>query len=180
MGQHIEADTNKNVLKRICSQGVNKKNADMNKSVFKSILHNIGVVAVGFIFAFIGVGMDKLFGLSAFHSNYVVALGSVLIAIGFLLRVWAAYLFYEHNMRVIRLFTQAHLITDGPYRFTRHPLYLGGNVFIMLGAALVLGTPGGVTDPAYGRRHRQYLALWDGIYGLDRSAPWCHYRHFGG
>ena len=114
----------------------------MNKSVFKSILHNIGVVAVGFIFAFIGVGMDKLFGLSAFHSNYVVALGSVLIAIGFLLRVWAAYLFYEQ--RVIRLFTQAHLITDGPYRFTRHPLYLGGNVFIMLGAALVLGTPGGV------------------------------------
>jgi protein-S-isoprenylcysteine O-methyltransferase Ste14 len=44
-------------------------------------------------------------------------------------------------MRVISLSPQGSLITSGPYRFTRNPLYLGGNVFIFFGAALVLGSP---------------------------------------
>ena len=47
-------------------------------------------------------------------------------------------------MNVIVLSAQTYLITDGPYRFSRNPLYLGGNVFIFLGASLVLGTLGGI------------------------------------
>jgi protein-S-isoprenylcysteine O-methyltransferase Ste14 len=60
---------------------------------------------------------------------------------GFLLRVWATFHFYEHRMRVISLEPQAALITSGPYRFSRNPLYLGGNVFIFFGAALLFGSP---------------------------------------
>jgi protein-S-isoprenylcysteine O-methyltransferase Ste14 len=44
-------------------------------------------------------------------------------------------------MRVISLKPQTTLITSGPYRFSRNPLYLGGNVFIFFGAALFLGSP---------------------------------------
>jgi protein-S-isoprenylcysteine O-methyltransferase Ste14 len=44
-------------------------------------------------------------------------------------------------MKVISLTPQAHLITTGPYRFSRNPLYLGGNVFIFSGAALLVGSP---------------------------------------
>jgi protein-S-isoprenylcysteine O-methyltransferase Ste14 len=44
-------------------------------------------------------------------------------------------------MKVISLSPQAVLITSGPYRFTRNPLYLGGNVFIFFGAASLLGSP---------------------------------------
>jgi protein-S-isoprenylcysteine O-methyltransferase Ste14 len=42
---------------------------------------------------------------------------------------------------LISLSPQRALITSGPYRFSRNPLYLGGNAFIFLGAALLLGSP---------------------------------------
>src|SRR5215831_10493777 len=113
-------------------------------NLLKSILHNIGVVAVGFLFALVGAGTDRLLGVASFQSLFALVLGSALLAAGFLLRVWATYHFYCRQMNVIVLSAQTYLITDGPYRFSRNPLYLGGNVFIFLGASLVLGTPGGI------------------------------------
>jgi protein-S-isoprenylcysteine O-methyltransferase Ste14 len=57
------------------------------------------------------------------------------------LRLWATSHFYAHRMRVISLEPRATLVTSGPYRFSRNPLYLGGNVFIFSGSALLLGSP---------------------------------------
>jgi protein-S-isoprenylcysteine O-methyltransferase Ste14 len=113
-------------------------------SVLKSVLHNIGVVVVGFGFALLGRELDSLLGIAAFHSVVVAVAGGVLVTLGFLLRVWAAFHFYEQQMRVIVLVPQQHLITSGPYRYSRNPLYLGGNVFIFLGAVLLLGSPSGI------------------------------------
>jgi protein-S-isoprenylcysteine O-methyltransferase Ste14 len=110
----------------------------------KSVFHNVGVVCVGFLLAWIGVGLDLLFGVSEFHFIATIALGSALLAAGFLLRIWASVYFYRRKMKVISLVPQSHLITSGPFRLSRNPLYLGGNVFIFFGAALVLGTPTGV------------------------------------
>jgi len=87
--------------------------------LLKSILHNIGVVLVGLGLAYLGTVVDSLLGL----------------------RVWATFHFYAHRMRVISLEPQETLITSGPYRFSRNPLYLGGNVFIFCGAALLFGSP---------------------------------------
>ena len=113
-------------------------------NLIKSFLHNSGVLVVSFAFALIGVGLDYLFGIARFYSPLAIAAGSLLLAAGFLLRVWATYHFYQQNMKVIVLHTQQSLITGGPYRLSRHPLYLGGNVFMFLGATLLLGTPSGV------------------------------------
>ncbi len=44
-------------------------------------------------------------------------------------------------MKVIKLTPQNTLITEGPFRYSRNPLYLGGNLFIFLGAVLVVGSP---------------------------------------
>jgi protein-S-isoprenylcysteine O-methyltransferase Ste14 len=110
-------------------------------NLLKSILHNIGVVIVGLGIAFVGTKVDSLLGIPAIASSLVQALGLILLALGFLLRVWATVHFYAHKMRVISLEPQKTLITSGPYRFSRNPLYLGGNVFIFFGAALLFGSP---------------------------------------
>lgn len=110
----------------------------------KGILHNISVVIVGFAVAAIGAGIDRLAGIGDFRSVAAAAVGCLLLLAGFLLRVWATWLFYRNRMKVISLSPQRTLITSGPYRFSRNPLYLGGNLFIFLGAALLLGSPAAV------------------------------------
>ena len=97
---------------------------------------------VGFAFALVGTKIDSWLGLHAFQSVFAAVAGCLCLAAGFLLRVWAAFHFYQHQMKVISLKPQGTLVTSGPYRFTRNPLYLGGNVFIFFGAALLLGSPG--------------------------------------
>jgi len=110
-------------------------------NLLKSILHNIGVLLVGFVLAWLGTIVDSHLGISTFSSLPARAVGSMMSALGFLLRVWATVHFYSHSMRVISLKPQGTLITSGPYRFSRNPLYLGGNVCIFFGAALFLGSP---------------------------------------
>jgi protein-S-isoprenylcysteine O-methyltransferase Ste14 len=113
-------------------------------NLLKSILHNICVLLVGFVFACIGRGFDLLFKIPHFASLPICIITVALLLIGFLIRVWATLYFYEQSMSVIRLEPQKKLFTGGPYSFSRNPLYLGGNVFIFLGAALFLGSPSGI------------------------------------
>jgi protein-S-isoprenylcysteine O-methyltransferase Ste14 len=104
----------------------------------------MGAVLVGFAFAFLGKGIDFLLGVAEYRSTLARIAAWVLLAAGFALRVWATLLFYERRMKVIKLAPQKTLITSGPYRFSRNPLYLGGNVFIFLGAVLFLGSTAGI------------------------------------
>jgi protein-S-isoprenylcysteine O-methyltransferase Ste14 len=113
----------------------------MSSSLAKSILHNIGVVIVGLSFAYLGTRVDSLLGIRRFHSFLTAIAGWFLVIIGFLLRVWATVHFYQQRMKVISLVPKRALITSGPYRFSRNPLYLGGNGFVFFGAALLLGSP---------------------------------------
>ena len=113
----------------------------MNVNLLKSLLHNIGVVIVSLALAYLGTSVDSLIGLPRFSSSLAAVFGVSLILCGFLLRTWAAVHFYNHRMRVISLAPQSSLVTTGPFRYSRNPLYLGGNVFCFLGAALLLGSP---------------------------------------
>ena len=112
----------------------------MSANLLKSLLHNIGVIAVGFGVALLGRGIDALLGIHDFQSPAAVLAGVPLLAVGFFLRAWATFLFYQQRMKVISLSPQRTLITSGPYAFSRNPLYLGGNVFVFLGAALLFGS----------------------------------------
>ena len=116
-------------------------------NLFKSALRNIGVVLVGLGIASIGAYLDSLLGVRSFHSVIAIVAAVPLLLAGFLLRVWATLLFYERGMKVISLKPQKALITSGPYRFSRNPLYLG-SVFIFFGAALLMGSPSAVVITA--------------------------------
>src|SRR5215211_5927631 len=113
----------------------------MALNLLKSILHNIGVVIAGLGFAYLGKRVDLLLGIRRFHSSLTTTAGWLLVIIGFLLRAWATFHFYQQRMKVISLVPQRAFVTSGPYRFSRNPLYLGGNVFVFFGAALLLGSP---------------------------------------
>lgn len=111
-------------------------------NLLKAVAHSVGVVLVGFGVAYLGTRLDLLLHWPNFHSTIATVAGWVLVDAGFLLRVWATFDFYERKMRVIRLVPQRKLVTTGPYRFSRNPLYLGANVFVFFGAGLLVGSPG--------------------------------------
>jgi len=129
----------------------------MPMNLFKSLLHNIGIVIFSLALAYPGTLIDSLLGLPSLSSSLAATVGVLLLTLGFLLRLWAVVHFYNHNMRVISLEPQGALVTAGPYRYSRNPLYLGANVFCFFGAALLFGSPTALIMTAV---HIPFVDLW--------------------
>lgn len=55
------------------------------------------------------------------------------------MNIWADNLFKEKNISVKPHEPPAELETSGPFRLSRHPMYLG-MVLVLLGAAVLLGS----------------------------------------
>ena len=66
-------------------------------------------------------------------------LGILPMIIGFLLNMWSDRLFRKNKTTVKPFEQSSRLITQGPYRFSRHPMYLG-MMLILAGLAVLLGT----------------------------------------
>lgn len=66
-----------------------------------------------------------------------VGLAPIVAGVG--LHWWAWRLFRRRGTTVRTDETARTVVTTGPYRFTRHPMYLGG-VLILLGGSLAIGT----------------------------------------
>ncbi len=76
--------------------------------------------------AWLALQISRL-GIASFSvaTPVVIVLGSIIAALGAVLRVWgAAYLGY--NTVHHGLMQSGSLMADGPYRYVRNPLYLGG------------------------------------------------------
>jgi protein-S-isoprenylcysteine O-methyltransferase Ste14 len=65
--------------------------------------------------------------------------GAVLIVLAFALGFWALMLFRRARTGVVPFSDATALITAGPYRFTRNPMYLG-MAGILVGTAIWLGS----------------------------------------
>ncbi len=65
--------------------------------------------------------------------------GVVLFVAGLGLMAWAAVVMWRHETTVIPWARVDHLMTGGPFRLARNPIYVG-DVLVYLGVTLVAGT----------------------------------------
>jgi protein-S-isoprenylcysteine O-methyltransferase Ste14 len=93
---------------------------------------------VGFVILYFGIG-DAVFGrapLALFESQMLA--GSIVIGCGAVLCCWALLYFRSWRFRA-QLNVGHELATGGPFRFLRHPIYMGLNL-LGLGTALWIPT----------------------------------------
>ena len=118
---------------------------------------------------------DQYFPLQRFTGELPQALGSVAIVTGLLLLVLAGGLFKNADTELIPFREVRALVTDGVYRFTRNPMYLG-MALILLGAACTTGTVAGLlVTPVFMaiielRFIRPEEAMLRGIFGSEFDA----------
>jgi len=75
--------------------------------------------------------------------------GIVPLAVGLWLNVWASGLFRRADTTIKPFQRPASLVAHGPYRFSRHPMYLG-MALVLAGVGVMLGTAGPlVVVPAF-------------------------------
>lgn len=72
-------------------------------------------------------------------SQWSMALGDVLVFLGFAIIVWSARLFGKADTPLVPFTRSIAVVTGGPYKITRNPMYLG-MVSLLMGAALLFGT----------------------------------------
>ncbi len=92
--------------------------------------------------------LAALVGMTGLHFTLPIAtlihppysyLGAVLVGCGLWIVIWAARLFSRAGTPIKPFEHSTHLVTDGPYRFTRNPMYLG-MVAILIGVAVLFGS----------------------------------------
>jgi protein-S-isoprenylcysteine O-methyltransferase Ste14 len=109
---------------------------DDTKSWDKIIVPIVGVL--GPFAQVIVAGLDMRFGWSPPFPLWLVVVGIALLLVGYVFATWAMLVnaFYSSAVR-IQTDRGQYVISDGPYRFVRHPSYIGA-VIGNLGASLML------------------------------------------
>ena len=97
-------------------------------------------IFLGFLIA--GWGLDYLAGTPELPVEPTLRKGVALVLIvgGFLLEMWAGGLFKKAGTNVVPWQPSTAMVVDGPYRFTRNPMYLGFAI-TYLGLAIGLNAP---------------------------------------
>ena len=65
--------------------------------------------------------------------------GIGLIVAAFAIDAWVFELFRRHNTEIMPHKAARHLVTDGPFRYSRNPIYVG-NALIVLGGFFLTGS----------------------------------------
>lgn len=84
--------------------------------------------------------LNDWFEVLSFQYRGLDIAGSLLIICGLFIDVWAAGLFKKSGTPVIPFHKSTALVIEGPFKFSRNPMYLG-MVLIQLGIAGILGNP---------------------------------------
>ncbi|MCL4468029.1 MAG: isoprenylcysteine carboxylmethyltransferase family protein [Deltaproteobacteria bacterium] len=102
------------------------------------------IVSVSFLFFFAGyliTGLDHRFGWSDIPAG-IVLMADALVLAGYLF-IFAVFKVNRYASRVILVDKDQTVITTGPYRFVRHPMYLG-SIVLFMSSPIALGSYWGV------------------------------------
>ncbi len=92
-----------------------------------------------FIFLLLTIGLHFILPIMQLIYAPYRFIGILLLGIGFWLNMWADGLFKKKNTTVKPFEKSTSLILEGPFRISRHPMYLG-MVIALLGMAIILGS----------------------------------------
>lgn len=102
--------------------------------------------------AFVALALGSLFHALAPASWRVIpavpVVGILLLVAGVFVAVWAALLFRSKRTPILPTTLPTTLVTSGPFRFTRNPIYLG-LLLILLSFVFLLGSLPMLTAPLF-------------------------------
>ena len=145
--------------------GFNNKRTIQKEGLFKRIA--LYWVPLGVAFFLLGPG--EWFGHSLIrenfvpHSNAVGIAGLLLCFLGLLIACRARYLLGRNWSLSVQVKQDHELITEGPYRYVRHPIYTGA-LLMYLGNALIVGDWRGLIAVAI-----VFASFW---YKLQKEEQW--------
>src|SRR3989442_834885 len=91
----------------------------------RSLAFLLSLLLVGLFFGWIFQSIDRLLGFPRFLLYPTNLSGLPLIVIGSWLRFWAGAIFYRQNPSMVSFKVPPNLVTTGPWKYSRNPLYLG-------------------------------------------------------
>ncbi len=95
--------------------------------------------AVAFFYLFLGLGLDFIFPSLRIIPSPFNLLGWIILVAGIGIGAWGFMHFQKRGANINPYAEPNKMVTDGPYRFTRNPMYLG-NLLMILGIAVLVGT----------------------------------------
>jgi protein-S-isoprenylcysteine O-methyltransferase Ste14 len=100
------------------------------------------------VLLFLPVLIHLLFPINHLISAPYSWAGMVVMAGGFGLMGWGLRTFREHGVRFTLTEKRSSVVQDGPFRFSRNPMYLGMATWL-LGLAILLGSLGAFLFPVF-------------------------------
>ncbi len=113
---------------------MNDEHPDAPRVAMPPPLIHLGAIALGY-------GLDRFFGWRFPVGPELAMLAVVLLMPGILLVLWTILVLRQHQTTVLPHRAASSLVTRGPFRLSRNPIYLGF-VLLHLACGLSLGSPG--------------------------------------
>jgi len=104
-------------------------------------------------------------------------LGTIPLVAGIVINLNADQLFHQANTAVCPFEASSALVTYGPYRFTRNPMYLGFT-FVLFGVSILAGslTPYGIVLAYVVLMDRMFIKMEEQKLAATFGAQWEEYK----
>lgn len=98
------------------------------------------------ILLILSVGLNFIFPIMTVIPAPYTYIGVVIIGFGLIMDLWSSSLFMKSKTTVSPYGSPTALVTSGPFRISRNPMYLGmaailSGIAILLGTLVTLGSP---------------------------------------